>query len=320
MIFRNIFGVSFLAILLTGCVVKQMVTGEYYLQTEKYADGTRAFRQEIAKAPRSPEGHYYLGRFLLAEKKYADALNHLQTAVRYRPSSAEYHFWLGVTYGASGEPVLERKSYTKALSINPRHLQSLIYLGHIYLEREKYHSALTNYREVLEIWPECPSALYNRGMIMRALNRTPEERLAWKEYLAHYPAGPMALRAVINLNRLGDFAYRNHILGSRTVTLEKIRFASFSPDISNRSFASLNLVGEILSNANKLSIHVIAYQKNNATLAKARAQSIKTYLLKKFSKIRSSQVQLSWFEAPEKIASGKKTFREDESINIFSSP
>ena len=320
MIFRNIFGVSFLAILLTGCVVKQMVTGEYYLQTEKYADGARAFRQEILKAPRSPETNYYMGRFLLAEKKHADALKHLQKAVRYRPSNAEYHFWLGVAYGASGKPVLERKSYEKALSCNPRHLQSLIYLGHWHLEQKKYHSALTNYRKVLEIWPECPSALYNRGMIMRALNRTPEERQAWKEYLAHYPAGPMARRAVINLNRLGDFAYRNHIFGHRTVTLKKIRFNSFSPDISKTSFASLDLVGEILSNANTLSIHVIAYQKNNEKLAKARAQSIKKYLLARFSKVRSSQIQLSWFTAPEKITSGKKTFIEEESINIFSSP
>ena len=66
---------------------------------------------------------------------------------------------------------------------------------------------------------------------MKRLGRTPEEKLAWHEYLSIYPSGAMARRATANLNYLSDFAYRNHKLGPRTITTEKIYFEPFSPKL-----------------------------------------------------------------------------------------
>jgi tetratricopeptide (TPR) repeat protein len=297
--------------------VKQTVAGQYYLDNKKYQKGIEVFREEVRAYPDNAEAHYYLGRFLLAEKQEKEALNHLKRAVELSPKKADYHFWLGVAYAANKMGDLERESYLKALEIDKNHVQALMYLGHNQLERKKYTEALQSYNKALELWPDNPSALYNRAYIMQQLGRTPEEKLAWQEYLAYYPAGAMARQAVLHLNALGDFEYRNYIIGRRTVTLKKIAFEPFAAKISEDSRPSLDLLGTIMKNNSTVSIHIVAYQKKNKELAEARAKSIKTYFIKEFKEIKPSRFTVSWFDVPERIKIDKKIFYEDESINFI---
>jgi tetratricopeptide (TPR) repeat protein len=298
-------------------VVKQTVAGQYYLDNKKYHKGIEVFREEVRAYPDNGEAHYYLGRFLLAEKKGKEALNHLKRAVELSPKKADYHFWLGVAYAANNMGDLERESYLKTLEIDKNHVQALTYLGHNQLERKQYKEALRSYNKALELWPGNPAALYNRAYIMKELGRTPEEKLAWQEYLAYYPSGAMARRAVLHLNALGDFEYRNYFIGRRTVTLKTIVFEPFTAKIKEDSRPSLDLLGTIMKNNSSVSIHIVAYQKKNKELAEARAKSIKTYLLKEFKEIKSSRLTVSWFDVPEKIKIDKKIFYEDESINFI---
>ena len=298
-------------------VVKQTVAGQHYLDNKKYQKGIEVFREEVRAYPENGEAHYYLGRFLLAEKKGKEALNQLKQAVELSPKKADYHFWLGVAYAANNMGDLERESYLKALEIDKKHVQALTYLGHNQLERKKYKEALQSYNKALKLWPGNPAALYNRAYIMKQLGRTPEEKLAWQEYLAYYPSGAMARRAVLHLNALGDFEYRNYIIGRRTVTLKTIVFEPFTAKIGEDSRPSLDLLGIIMKNNSTVSIHIVTYQKKHKELAEARAKSIKTYLLKEFKEIKSSRLTVSWFDVPEKIKIDKKTFYNDESVNFI---
>jgi tetratricopeptide (TPR) repeat protein len=323
---RLLFSVVIIVLLLSGCApvikdqyhaVKQTVTGQYYLDYKKYQKGIEVFSEEVRAYPDNAEAHYYLGRFLLAEKHKKDALNYLKRAVELSPKKADYQFWLGVAYAANNKGDLERESYLKALEIDKNHVQALTYLGHNQLERKKYKEALQSYTKALELWPDNPSALYNRAYIMKQLGRTPEEKLAWHEYLAYYPSGAMARRAVAHLNALGDFEYRNYLIGRRTISLKKISFEPFTAKISEDSLPSLNLLGTIMKNNNKLSIHIVAYQKKNKELAEARAKSIKTYYMQEFKEIQSSRFTVSWFDVPERIKINKKIFYVEESINFI---
>ena len=107
----------------------------------------------------------------------------------------------------------ERKSYLKALSLDKKHLQSLIYLAHNFFDANEYKNALTYYSKALKLQAYNKSALYNRALSLKKLGRTPEEKLAWKTYLEYYPAGKLAQNAVRFSNTLGVFDYRNHIIG-----------------------------------------------------------------------------------------------------------
>jgi tetratricopeptide (TPR) repeat protein len=323
---KSLFSLILIVLLFTGCTpvikgqyhsVKQTVAGQYYLDNKKYQKGIEVFQEEVRAYPDNAEAHYYLGRFLLAEENEKDALNYLKRAVELSPKKADYHFWLGVAYAANNKGDLERESYLKVLEIDKNHVEALTYLGHNQLERKKYTEALQLYNKALKLWPDNPSALYNRAYIMKQLGRTPEEKLAWHEYLAYYPSGALARRAVSHLNALGDFEYRNYLIGRRTITLKKISFEPFTAKISKDSPPSLFLLVNIIKNNKNVSIHIVAYQKKNKELAEARAKSIKTYYMKEFKEIQSSRFTVSWFDVPERIKVDKKIFYADESINFI---
>jgi len=316
--------IFFILLLANGCVVKdigqtmeQTVKGDYFLKSEKYEQGRESFEQEVRENPESALANYYYGRFLLQDNENKEALVHLKKARDLKPDNPDYAFWAGVASGEQGDKKSEENNYRKALSLDKNHLQSLIYLGHTLLGKKKYEEALSFYSRALEIWPGSPSALYNRGLILNKLGRTPEERLAWLEYCSCCPSGTMAIRAASHLNRTGDFSFRNHKLGTRTVTTEKIRFTPFGATLSETSSESLILIGSIFSTMEKGTLQIVMYQKNNKKLARDRAHAIKRYLLAEFPEIKSEKIGISWFAVPQSLSIMGKKLVIDESVSFF---
>ena len=315
---------SGLSAILGGCSVKDISTnvqntvkGDYYLTENKYAQGKESFAREVKENPESATANYYYGRFLLYDKQYKSARTHLEKARKLNPDNPDYHFWEGISHSALGNTKDETNSYRSALRLKPDHLQSLTYMGHNRLSAKKYTEALEYYTKALDIWPESPSALYNRALIMQQLNRTPEEKIAWLEYLSWYPSGEKARKATTRLNSLDDFSYRNHTLGARTVTTEKIYFVPFTDQLYSGSYESLDLIGGVASKMKKGKLQVIVYQKNNKELAKNRAVTIKNYLMKEYPGLTKDRIGISWFSHPQKVKQGKSTYTIDESVQFF---
>ena len=307
-----------------GCVVKDMgnvvkhgFTGEHFLITEEYSRGVKNFKQEVAENPDSVLANYYYGRFLLGDKQYKEALVYLVKARSLDPDNPDYHFWLGVVYGSLGKKLPEKKSYLKALSLKNDHLQSLIYLGHNQLEAKEYTKALQNYSKALKLWPASPSSLYNRALIVTKLGRKPEALDGWLEYLSYYPSGAMARQAVTHLNSLDNFSFRNYRLASRTVTVEKIYFESFTSQIDKDSHPSLELIGAIFSNMKKGRLQIAVYQLKNKELARQKALSIKKFLLKEYPNVNGKDIGVSWFGSPEIIKRTKGEKKLNDSVLFF---
>ncbi|WP_051694081.1 tetratricopeptide repeat protein [Desulfohalovibrio reitneri] len=305
-----------MCVLLSGCGVVQDVKGKYYLQSKSFEAGAESFRAELAEDPANPRANFYLGRFLLAEDKPGEAAKYLKRATQYAPDDEDYLFWLGVARGEAGDTEKERDSYRRVLRMEPGHLGARLHLAHLQLKAGENEQALDNYRKVLDKRPYSTQALYNRALILGRLGRTPEEKTAWKHYLAAWPDGPLARLATDHLNDLGDFSYRNHLLGKRKVTLEKLAFQPFKPELWGGSTASLDLVGEILANAENLDLYVVAYQRNNRELARERALAVRDYLLENFD-LPSERVKPSWFGVAERIKVSGETFEEGQSVNLF---
>jgi tetratricopeptide (TPR) repeat protein len=300
-----------------GNTVKHSIKGEHYLSTDNYSAGVKSFKQAVTENPDNALANYYYGRFLLGDKQYKKALRYLQKATALDPDDPDYHFWVGVAYESLDQKTLEKKSYLKALSLKSNHLQSLIYLGHNQFESRQYTKALQSYSKALNIWPESPSSLYNRAFIATKLGRKPEALAGWLEYLSYYPSGAMARQAVAHLNTLSDFSFRNYTLRARTVTLEKIYFEPFTAQIDKGSKPSLELIGAIYSNMGKGKLQIAVYQLKNKELAKQRALSIKSFLLKKYPKIKKKDIGVSWFDSPEIIKVAKRKRRINESVSFF---
>ncbi len=303
--------------LLISCTIIHSIKGQYYLDFKKYEEGILFFEQRIRITPDDPAAHYYLGRLYLALEKPKESIEHLKRSVQLNPQNADYQFWLGVAYSKNQMPIQERDSYFKALALNKRHHQALIYLGHNQFEKGEFEAALDSYSKALNISPDDYQALYNRGVILNYLGRTPEEKLAWKIFLEFYPSGISSREAVDYLNALGDFEYQNYRIGYKSLPSKSIQFEPFSANLLKSSRSTLNTLGKEFIKRNNYFLHIIVYQKNNLKLAQARAKNIKKYLLAKFPVIDSERITVSWFSVSKIIKTGGKNHLLDEIVILY---
>lgn len=311
----------------SGCVIRDMgqavkysITGEHFLTTEQYAKGVAKFKDGVAQNPDSHLANFYYGRFLLVEKQYKKSLKYLIKARGLNPKKADYYFWTGIAYGCVGQKKSERTNYKKALKIDKKHLQSLIYLGNNLLLAKQYKAALVSYKKALKIWPSSPTALYNRALIFDKLGRKPEALEGWQEYLSYYPSGAMARRAVNHLNDLKDYSFRNYNLLSRTITVEKISFKPFTAELAPEAKKSLKFIGTIASKMKKAKngrLQIVVYQLKNKELAKEKAINIKKFLLSTNPTLHKKNIGVSWFATPESIKIGKNKRAIHNSVSFF---
>ncbi len=300
---------------LAGCV--GMVKGEYFLSSQEYKKGISVFEKEIEKEPSSAENHFYLGRFYLAENKFKKANAHLKKAVSYKPDSEKYRFWLGLSHAGLKQYRSEQRSYLKAIELNQNYYPAHTYLGHCYFREKQYKKALKSYDTALLIRKNNPAAVYNRALILYTLKRYPEAVQGFKKYIDAYPYSPKIVRAAGYLNRTGDFEYRIHLINRRKMVVKKIQFQPAKTELTRESIDVLRQIGQRLKNNPDLVLYVLSYQKNNKPLAREKAGAVKQYLLDYYSTLKPEHIQLSWFDAGEKIDTGKKRYTLDESISFF---
>lgn len=307
-------------LLLSGCnmaTISNSVKGHHYLRTGNHQHGIITFKEAIRNNPDNASGHYYLGRFLLAQNNCEEALSHLMTAATL-DADANYFFWRGVAYGQLGDVAREKDSYNKALFINQKHTQSLLYLAHLTLDEGNYHKALKLYNLVLKQYSTNPSALYNRALSLKLIGNKADELEAWLDYLNLHPAGYLASRASDHLNRLDDFTYRNHYIGNRTITLKEISYTSpVSRKLSSASYPSIKLLGAVLINRPEVVLQIVVYREGNTKLARKRSYEIREYIFNIFPEIDKNRVQVSWFGDAERLGLDNTTYTINESVRFF---
>jgi tetratricopeptide (TPR) repeat protein len=286
-------------------------------EQEKYKQAILLFTKELNRRPDNPTINYYLGRSFLVLNQADKAINYLKKAAKLSPNIPDYQFWLGVGYWANMEFDKERRSYRDALKLNPDHFKANLYLGHNYMDRNQWKAALNQYDRALVISPNAPDALYNRALIFKQLERKTDEINAWISYLNHYRFGKWALQAAEYLNSYGKFSFRIFLLGVREIVVPAINFKPTSSVLRTDSLPGLEIISDILGDRQEISLHVIAYVKDNPNLAKSRAKALKNTILKMSSKVESSQIMLSWFSVPEKIDTKNGAYILDESIDII---
>ena len=317
---RNLIVLTLAALLLWGCASMRNaytdhVRGPWYMNQGKYKEGLAAFGPELEANPESWETAYWMGRYHLALNQPEAATPLLERAVRLEPGDAEAHYWLGVSYWAQGQWAKERAEYEKTLALDKDNLGANLYLGHNYLDQGEWNKALAQYDTVLRLDDEQPEALYNRAVALDNLNRTAETRLAWKAFLDLHPEGGMALAAADQLNGLGDFSYRNVLVGQRRVTLARIEFDTRG-EVAAQSRPSLELIGAMLANNKDLVLHVVAYVDGEPSTAKARSKAVQRAILAGTDGLEARRLPLSWFGSAEKVRAGGRTWSLKESVNF----
>ena len=303
-----------------GCAVVgnvgTQVKGDHYLSEKDYRGGIQSFQETLKERPDDVLANYYMGRYLLALERSKEALPYLRQAVT-KSSSADMYFWLGVAYWSEKDYKNERKSYQKALELDRVHLSAHVYLGHNYLDGGQAREALKHYDTALGIDPYQPEALYHRAAALGKLGDKQEEKKAWKAYLDYYPDGALAREAARSLNALGDFTYRNHLIGVRQMTLDYIDFATGTSRLSSESMPSLRVIGEAMNRSGNFDLEIRSYYKGNGQLAEARGLAVKEFLLDKYPGVSPTRLTVKSYATPESVRAGKKAYQLNASVSFW---
>jgi tetratricopeptide (TPR) repeat protein len=314
-VYKVILGVLAASVLmLAGCA---RVAGPYYLEQGKYQEGIDVLTRQLRENPADAGSAYYIGRYLLALNKPEEAKPYMDMAVDLEPDNADYRFWLGVNRWALLDFEGERAAYLEAVRLDPGHISANLYLGHGCIDRGEWDEALLRYNAVLARDEYNPEALYNRSIALGRLGRTQDEIAAIGRFLEFYPDGMLALEATQRLNLHGDFAYRNFILGNRNVTLRSMAFKPGTDELDMDSKESLHVVGAMLEANANLALHVVGYVEGNPALAKARARSVRDYILAGRPFLDPARLPLSWFGTAETVEVGETAHTLPESVQFI---
>ncbi len=294
------------------CSCAKYIAGPYYVRNKKYDECIVEMSGMLNEDPQDDAAAYYLGRCYLANDKPEKALPYFRKAVELDPDNADYRFWLGVNHWALADFENERKAYADALEIDSDHISANLYMGHSYFDRGKWEKALTHYELVVKKDPYNPEALFNRLECKWQLGKRKELLKEWKKYLEYYPDGVRGLRATMRLNSLGDFTYRNYLIGQRMLTLRTPEFKDGKADMEYESMASMEVLAAIMEEKKDLVLNIVAFVKGDLELARQRSIEVRDLILAGHPDISSDRLLLSWFGEPEKVDTpeGKKTVDE----------
>ncbi len=275
--------------------------GESYLADRNYDDCIEEMSKLSTDDTSNDTAFFYLGRCQLAKGKAEKSLYALKKAVALEPQNAEHHFWLGINHWALADFDNEYRQYHKALELDPGFLSANLYMGHIHFDKGNWEKALLYYDKVLKTDPYNPEALFNQAETKWQQGQREELIPLWKQYLNYYPDGLKGMRATSRLNALGDFSYRNYLIGQRVLTLRTPEFKNRRSDITYKSMASTSVIAAIMEKNKELTINVITFVAGDKELAKERSFEIRRQIQAGHPNIDSSRILLSWFGEPDKV-------------------
>ena len=298
--FRPIYAVSVLLL-----VCGAFLTGRYMQPDRQYrAEMSPASRQLLPATIEAPEAAYLVGRGLLqSDDNREQALAFLMRASRLEPHNPEFAYWEGVGYWANGDREKERQSYLRGLESDPANIPLLINLGHNYLGEKRYREALDAYRSVLARYPDEPAALYNSGLIYRALGMNSEEISTWRSYLQANRRGTNALRAIKRLNGYGDFVFRAYRVGQHTVIVNQRKLLDGTGSAESQA-AELAETAALLAEDDALTLELIVFIDNDLEAARERALSMKAMIAASSGPDVAKRVRPIWLDIPETIEDG----------------
>ena len=135
------------------------------------------------------------GQAAFQARKYSDATAIFDRYTTERPANAWGHYMLGLSAWKSGDLAKSEQAFEKALSVDPKHVKSLLNLSRVFIEQKRYDDALARLSSAAEIDPESTE-------VQRLLGRTYHTQGKTDEAVSAY-------RRAIELNELDAWSMNN---------------------------------------------------------------------------------------------------------------
>jgi tetratricopeptide (TPR) repeat protein len=135
------------------------------------------------------------GQAAYQAKQYSEAAAIFAAYTERRPGNAWGYYMLGLSAWKSGDFSTSEAAFEKALSIDPRHLKSLVNLSRVFIDQKRYDDAIGRLTRASEIDPDS-------GEVYRLLGRTYHTQGQTEEAVAAY-------RRAIELNERDAWSMNN---------------------------------------------------------------------------------------------------------------
>ena len=139
--------------------------------------------------PDSFQLHALMGEIYAEEKRYPEAIKEYRSALDKRPDAQGIHFSIGVAYWAQRQPADAQKEFSLALKENPGDPITILYLGDLAVQEQRFPEALTYLHVAQKAHLEVPQMHVLLGNCYQALH---ELENAKSEFLAAINADPAA--------------------------------------------------------------------------------------------------------------------------------
>jgi tetratricopeptide (TPR) repeat protein len=135
------------------------------------------------------------GQAAYQAKKYSEATTIFEAYTERRPGNAWGYYMLGLSAWKSGDFSKSETAFEKALSIDPRHVKSLVNLSRVFIDQKRHDDATERLTRAAEIDP-------NSGEVYRLLGRTYHTQGQTEEAIDAY-------RRAIELNERDAWSMNN---------------------------------------------------------------------------------------------------------------
>jgi len=123
------------------------------------------------------------GQAAYQAKKYSEATAIFETYTERRPGNAWGYYMLGLSSWKSGDFAKSEQAFDKALSIDPRHVKSLVNLSRVLIDQKRHDDAIDRLNRAAEIDPDSVEVQRLLGRTYYAQGRTDEAEDAYRRAL-----------------------------------------------------------------------------------------------------------------------------------------
>jgi tetratricopeptide (TPR) repeat protein len=154
-----------------------MLAGEALDEMKDNEGSTKMFRAAVAANPKEPNVHFGLGYLLWTQKQYPEALQQFQAELDNDPKHAQSLVYLGDCYLQLNNPTEARPKLQKGLALDPSQWLASLDLGIIDSDAGSNDEALRELNQAAKLKPDDVNVHWRLGRLLRTMGRKEEAQL-----------------------------------------------------------------------------------------------------------------------------------------------
>ncbi|MEC7274853.1 MAG: tetratricopeptide repeat protein [Bdellovibrionota bacterium] len=173
-----------------GDVETRMLLGKTLANVGRYQDALYQLNEVTKRLSTYPRVYYLIAKIYIQMKNYKSAIEAAKQERDNNPKIYNGHYILGETYRLGGKFTDASKNLEKAISINPKNVESLMSLGWIKLSQRDYDIARELYLRAKRQEPSNPHIRKQLGFIYQGIGQSGLAIEEFSTYLKLFPNAP----------------------------------------------------------------------------------------------------------------------------------